>query len=209
MLTPISQPTTRHLLADSSLLEKLLLVILDEITQHHIHLANECDGNIAYHFVGASGQNAIIVLAVAVFTAAFAGVIVTLVACLPQFQLMVGQVILIVFQQFLMAGLGDIEQFDLGLLAGSRCRCSLHDILLTRTGSLYHLIHRPISTTVQKMLAEIISHITDALRLPVHYQVIVAAILRQKLIIHFTHNGVMIIHDKDTLFFQYGQLLAN
>lgn len=96
MLTPISQPTSRHFLADSSLLEKLLLVILDEITQHHIHLANECDGNIAYHFVGASGQNAIIVLAVAVFTAAFAGVIVTLVACPPQFQLMVGQVILIV-----------------------------------------------------------------------------------------------------------------
>jgi hypothetical protein len=59
------------------------------------------------------------------------------------------------------------------------------------------------------MLAEIIRHITDALRLPVHYQVIVAAILRQKLIIHFTHNGAMIIHDKDTPFFQYGQLLAN
>lgn len=51
MLTPISQPTSRHFLADSSLLEKLLLVILDEITQHHIHLANECDGNIALHII--------------------------------------------------------------------------------------------------------------------------------------------------------------
>ena len=109
VFSSISKPSSCHLLAYSPLFKKFLFVVLDEITQHHINLANQCDGNITNHFIGAIRQDTVIVFTVAMFTTTGSSIVVSLVTRFPQYQMMMSKIILVIFQQFLMAGFGDIK----------------------------------------------------------------------------------------------------
>ena len=189
MLSTVGEAAAGHFLADAALLQEGLLVELNEVPEHYIGLADERDGNIADHLIGAVGHDGVVVLAVVVFAATLARVAVAAVIGLPLLQTMVGEVVLVVLEQLLVAGFGDVKQFDFSLFAGGRGSCALHDVLLAAACRLYHLVDGAVTATVQKGLAEVVGQIADALRLLIDYQSLVLPVLRQKITVHISHTA--------------------
>ena len=83
MLVAVSDATAGHLFTDAALLQECLFVVLDKVAQHQVNLADEGDGNVADHFIGTVGQDAVIVFSVVVFTATAASIVIVFVARFP------------------------------------------------------------------------------------------------------------------------------
>lgn len=187
VLSTVGEAAARHLLADAALLQEGLLVVLDEVPKHHVGLADEGDGNVADHLIGAIGQDGIVVLAVVVFAATLARVAVTAVGGLPLLQVVVGEVVLVVLEQLLVAGFGDVEQFDFSLFAGGGGGSALDNVLFAAAGGLYHLVNSAVAVAVHEGFAEIVRHIADALRLLIDHQGLVLPVLGQEITIQLCH----------------------
>jgi len=82
---------------------------------------------------------------------------------LPLLEMPVTQIILVVEEQLLQTGAGDIDQAQFGLGRGARSATALGKVLTAAAGGLYHLIHRA-GTGIKEFLAEPVGRIIDQRR---------------------------------------------
>ena len=91
------------------------------------------------------------------------------------------EVVFVVLEEFLEAGLGHIHQLDFGLGGRRGGRAPLDDILLAATGGLHHLVNSTVAAR-QKVRTEVARHLIDYICLPVAQQLLVVARIGHKFV---------------------------
>ena len=89
----------------------------------------------------------------------------------PVIQPMLLQVVLVVFQQFLVTAFGDTHQFYLRLERGLSVGEAFGNVLFHGTGSLHHLVNGAVAVFGQETLTECLGELHQHIALAVEVQV--------------------------------------
>lgn len=169
-----------HLFADTAVAQKVGFLPIYEVSQHNVGLMYQDDADVGYSLVTAYFYSLAVKGAVAVITAYIARAYGLFAVLGPLLQVAHTKIILVVHQKFLKAGLRHISEFDFSLFGCAAGGASFGDILLAAARCLDHLIHGSVGS-VQKSLREYEGHIIDDLCDTIYHQILIIALLRNKI----------------------------
>lgn len=122
------------------MLKEVFLQSLELAEEQIVGLLDEHDGHIGYCGGRTGGDELHIIAGIAMFLAQTAHGFQLHRVFFPLALTMCLQIVFVIFQQFLEAGLGHIDELYLGLGRGGRGGTPFNDVLLAGTGSLHHLV---------------------------------------------------------------------
>ena len=150
----LAQARGGHAFADAALSREFPVLALDVLLHGFIDLMAEANRQVC-QFLGVHlGEEVLVIVIHVVLAAKFQHWGVAWVACLPERQAGVLEVVKIVFEEFAVAALGDIQQFDLTFHAGAAVLAALDDVLLAAAGGLHHLVDGAVAVLLEETFAK-------------------------------------------------------
>jgi hypothetical protein len=150
-----------HALAEASLLDEVFLEAAEVLVEEVIGLVEEANGDVGDYFGGTGVHEGTVGLVGGVrLIAETADVEGFLGVFLPDGVRADAEVILIVDEEFLQAGAGDVGEFDLGFGGGLSGFAAFGDVLFAGPGGLDHLVDGAVSF-FEEAVAEVVGKVED------------------------------------------------
>lgn len=180
LLVPILEAGLGHSLADAAVFDEVFFEAAALLVEEVVGLVNEADDDVREDF-GRAGvhERAIGLVRFIGRTAQFADVEGFFGVLVPESMVADAEVVLVVEEQFLKAGAGDIDQTQLHLGGGDGGFGAFADVLFSGTGALHHLVNGAVSAPIE-LFAEAEGEVEDGLRLAEGEQIFVVAALRKE-----------------------------
>ena len=150
-------------------------------------------GHVGHFLVAPPLGIGLIFLPAVAVTAEIEQFIVARMSLLPTYELTGLKIILIVLSQLPQGGTGHVEKLQFQLHRCHAVSHSLHDVLLTRTGGLYHLVYRTVAVFGQESFGEDISQLIESHCLLIEPQLFPVGLFSQDSINHRSRLGRILL----------------
>lgn len=163
LLFPILQAGLGHLLADAAFLDEVLLQSAALLVEEVIRLMDEADGDVRQD-LGRTGvhERAVGLVALVGGAAEFADVEGFLAVFVPEGVVADSEVVLVIEEELLQAGAGDVDELELHLGGGDGGFAAFTDVLFPGAGGLHHLVDGALAF-LEEAVAEAEGEVEDGL----------------------------------------------
>ena len=143
-----------HPLADTSLGDELLFLLLLIGAHHAVNHAAEGEPYVGHFFILPLLEIGLVIADAIVSATELEHIVVAWMVRSPSHELMNGEVVGVVFLEFLYAGAGHVEQFEFHFHGCYPVGGAFHNVLFARACCLYHLIDSAIAKRWKEALSE-------------------------------------------------------